>query len=335
MTVSELSSLNAPITADRPCGGDLEDGPILGRFNGFRVFGRSMDWELPETAPEWSEIRTQSLATLAESKDLRILAHLAASVLRTEGLEPFCACVVAAADWLEQYWDGVYPGLDEDGIFRRNALSCLADRVAIIDALRRTPLVRSRQFGTFALRDLEIAQGAIPAPPDTTAPQETQIAAAFDANPLEELNATEAAATAALAALKRIEQQIVASVGSEATPDLQPLGTTLGRIDKYLRERQAVHPGAASAAQGAAGQEQGSGAGVGAGASLGVVRSRQDAIRALDAVARFFSETEPSSPVPMFIERAKRLVAKNFFEVLEDIAPDALTEARKAGGVRE
>ena len=335
MTVPELSSLSAPISADRPCGSDLEDGTVLGRFNGYRVFGRSMDWEATDPAPEWAEIREQSVATLAESKDLRILAHLAAALLRTDGLVPFCECVVVAADWLEQYWDGVYPGLDEDGIFRRNALSCLADRIAIVDAVRRTPLVASRQFGTFALRDLEIAQGQIPPAQDAPPPQESEIAAAFDALPFEELVSEQAVIAAALAALKRIDAKTVESVGSEGTPDLQSLATTLGRIDKYLRERQAVHPGATPAAGGAADQDQGAGVAVGAGANLGAIRSRQDAIRALDAVARFFSETEPSSPVPMFVERAKRLVAKNFLEVLEDIAPDAVTEARKAGGVRE
>ena len=64
-----------------------------------------------------------------------------------------------------------------------------------------------------------------------------------------------------------------------------------------------------------------------AGSAVGVVKSRQDAIRALDAVAEFFRRTEPSSPIPLFLERAKRLVSKDFLEVLADIAP----EARRAG----
>jgi type VI secretion system protein ImpA len=39
--------------------------------------------------------------------------------------------------------------------------------------------------------------------------------------------------------------------------------------------------------------------------------------------------------VPLFIERAKRLVAKDFLSVLEDIAPDALAQAKSVGGVRD
>ena len=51
--------------------------------------------------------------------------------------------------------------------------------------------------------------------------------------------------------------------------------------------------------------------------------SRQDAVRALDAVADYFRRNEPSSPIPLLIEWAKRLVAKDFLEVLADIAPYA------------
>ena len=58
-------------------------------------------------------------------------------------------------------------------------------------------------------------------------------------------------------------------------------------------------------------------------------------MRALEAVADFFRQHEPSSPVPLFVERAKRLVSKNFLEVLADVAPDGLSQARVVGGVPE
>jgi type VI secretion system protein ImpA len=69
--------------------------------------------------------------------------------------------------------------------------------------------------------------------------------------------------------------------------------------------------------------------------AVGGIKSRQDAIRALDAAAEFFRKNEPSSPIPLFLERAKRLVAKDFLEVLADIAPDAVPTARSAGGLRD
>jgi type VI secretion system protein ImpA len=37
----------------------------------------------------------------------------------------------------------------------------------------------------------------------------------------------------------------------------------------------------------------------------------------------------------MLLDRAKRLVSKNFLEVLADIAPEALGQARSAGGLKD
>jgi type VI secretion system protein ImpA len=68
--------------------------------------------------------------------------------------------------------------------------------------------------------------------------------------------------------------------------------------------------------------------------AVGNIKSRQDAIRALDAAAAFFRKNEPSSPVPLLIDRAKRLVSKSFLEVLEDIAPDSMTQAKLIGGIK-
>jgi type VI secretion system protein ImpA len=69
--------------------------------------------------------------------------------------------------------------------------------------------------------------------------------------------------------------------------------------------------------------------------AVGTVRNREDATRALDAVAAFFRTNEPSSPIPLLIERAKRLVAKDFLEVLAELAPEALAPAKAASGVRD
>ena len=81
------------------------------------------------------------------------------------------------------------------------------------------------------------------------------------------------------------------------------------------------------------------GAGEGAGAAAvavpGEIRSREDAIRTLDSVSDFFRRTEPSSPVPLFVDRAKRLIAKDFLEVLTELAPDSVAEMKRVGGIRE
>jgi type VI secretion system protein ImpA len=48
----------------------------------------------------------------------------------------------------------------------------------------------------------------------------------------------------------------------------------------------------------------------------------------------FFRRHEPSSPVPLVLERARRLVSKSFMEVLADVAPEGLPQAKLIVGIR-
>jgi type VI secretion system protein ImpA len=113
-------------------------------------------------------------------------------------------------------------------------------------------------------------------------------------------------------------------------PDFAPLTTQLAKLSRVCRDQLALRTGdgTEAAAAGAAGGEGGA-------MAVGAIKSRQDAIRALEAVAEFFRRNEPSSPIPLIVDRAKRLVSKDFLEVLGDIAPDAVSTARAAGGLRD
>ena len=243
---------------------------------------------------------------------------------------PFRETLDVASAWLEMYWSQTYPLVDEDAILRRNALKCFADPMAVVDGLRRVPLVRSRQHGTFSLRDIDIATHQL-APGDGEAQSdENQVNAAFGSMPVAELAELHDGVVGAVASLQKIDAKMGEAPGADATLGFEPLTAQLSRMSQALRAQLALHPGGAAVS--VTGEDS---AGVGDAVSgSGVVKSRQDAIRALDAVADFFRRTEPSSPIPLFMARAKRLVAKDFLEVLADIAPDAVAQARAAGGLK-
>jgi type VI secretion system protein ImpA len=326
---SEGEVLLHPISGDHPCGQNLEDTPLLASFDTFRLFGQATPLE---PAPEWTEIRDSASVALQKSKDLRLLAHLASAVLRTDGLPAFAETLTVAAEWLGRYWSHVYPLVDEDAILRRSALNCFADQMAVIDGVRRAPLVDSRQHGRFSLRDFDVASGQLQPAGGEARPDEARINAAFAAMPLEDLTRMQQSAAAALAALHRIDSLMRDGGGPGAAPSFDGLSSQLGRIDRILRVQLAARPnGGGDTAAGA----MDSAPAAAAPATVGAIRSREDAIRALDAVAEFFRRSEPSSPIPLFLERAKRLVSKDFLEVLADIAPDALAQARAAGGLRD
>jgi type VI secretion system protein ImpA len=339
----ESPQLLQPIAEGQPCGENLEDTELLASFDAFRLFGQSRPLDAPAEpnekripkppeSPEWGGIRDKALEGLGKSKDLRLLATLGTALLRTDGVPAFSETLNVASRWLDMHWSQTYPLVDEDAILRRNALNCFADPMAVVDGLRKVPLVRSRQHGTFSLRDIDIAtRQLLPGDGDSQV-DGNQVTAAFGSMPLAELSQLHESVVGAVASLHKIDATMRDAAGSEATPAFDPLAAQLARMSQALRAQLASHPDSAAAPTSGADSDAGAGDGVSA---SGVVKSRQDAIRALDAVADFFRRTEPSSPIPLFLARAKRLVSKDFLEVLADIAPEAVAQARAAGGLKE
>ena len=56
-------------------------------------------------------------------------------------------------------------------------------------------------------------------------------------------------------------------------------------------------------------------------------------IDALDRICTYYAQHEPSSPLPVLLQRARRLVGKSFIEIIEDVAPDGAGQFRHLGGV--
>ena len=162
---------------------------------------------------------------------------------------------------------------------------------------------------------------------------EGKINAVFADMPLEEISTLQQSAAAGIAALKSIAVRMGTEVGPEAMPTFEGLSGQLTKMDRVLRAQLKLRqdPGEADVATDSdSGQAAESSV-----KAVGAIRSRQDAIRALEAVAEFFRRNEPSSPIPLLVDRAKRLVSKDFLEVLADVAADALGQARAAGGIKQ
>jgi len=63
-----------------------------------------------------------------------------------------------------------------------------------------------------------------------------------------------------------------------------------------------------------------------------VVRSRDDAIAQLLAVAAFVEKTEPTNPAPLLIRRAARLMRMGFIDILRELSPDSLSQIENIVG---
>ena len=268
---------------------------------------------------------------LRKSKDLRLLAYLGTASLENRRAAGVCRDAHVASQWLETYWTETYPLVDEDAIAPAQRPELLRRSDGGHRRLAASAARRSRQHGTFGLRDMDIATeqlaaGDADARPDRGTDQCGLCGHAAGRSQERFSRASQSA----LAALQSIDAAMSAGAGPDAMPDFDPLSSLLVRMSQVLSAQLAMRPDANGAADRSADSVGGGGA-----VQWASIKSRQDAIRALDAVAEFFRRTEPSSPIPLFLERAKRLVSKDFLEVLADIAPEAVPQARAAGGLRD
>ncbi len=71
----------------------------------------------------------------------------------------------------------------------------------------------------------------------------------------------------------------------------------------------------------------------GGGKGIGALGSRADAIKILEQVAVFVRRTEPSSPAPMFIDRAVKMLQADFATIVRELMPDSRERIELLGGV--
>ncbi|MFC1794844.1 ImpA family type VI secretion system protein [Planctomycetota bacterium] len=154
--------------------------------------------------------------------------------------------------------------------------------------------------------------------------------AAFQDTATDELEEISQATDEALGHLAGITTAFSTSADQGQSPDLGGFQAVLGRIHKcvqeYLAKRGLGGVVPAAAADGAEAQK--------GGVSLtGEINSPKEALLAIEKVCQYFDRNEPSSPVPLLLRRAQKLVSKNFLEVVQDVCPDALSQIQMLGGI--
>jgi type VI secretion system protein ImpA len=316
--------------SEPPCGPNLEyDDQFMALANAAlgkpeQQFG---DTIIPAEDPDWKGVLEQSSALLSRTKDLRATLLLTRALTRIEGLPGLVRGLELTRRLLETHWDDVHPRLIVDGepdpLLRANALSGLADEAGLLRDVRAASLI-STPVGPITVRTAEAVLKREAGAQMT----EGQLAQAAHAG-IEAKQASLMAVPAALDHCRAIQLLAVERMGSVAAPDLQPARTLLETIGRLV----VAQPADAEAGAGADGGADALAAAVGA-EGIGALRTRQDALRALDAVCEFLSRSEPSNPAPLLIRRAQRLIGSDFLDIMRDMAPESLAQIEAITGIK-
>ena len=340
----DVESLLFEVSPEAPCGEDLSyDAAFLAMEDMVRTKSAGGVVEGAEEVieePNWREVREKSLELLRRSKDLRVALYLALGLLKTDGLAGLCDGLAVLRGLLERFWDKLYPQLDPDDnndpLERINILQSLSpatvssqDPMKFKQRLAEVSLCNSAQMGRFSLRDIQVAKGeiALAAGEGAGVPDASVIDAAFQDTATDELLAASQAAGEAIEHVTNITAVFSKSADQGQTPDLSGFQSVLGNIHKCVQGYLAKRGYGEAAEEAAPAAQKG-------GVSLaGEIRSPQEALLAIEKVCQYYDRHEPSSPVPLLLRRARKLVSKNFLDVIKDVCPDAMNQIETLGGV--
>ncbi|MFZ5891306.1 MAG: type VI secretion system protein TssA [Myxococcota bacterium] len=331
MGLTNNEQLLQPISDAAPAGDNLEYDPAflaLERAAQGKPEQRMGASVVPGEPPEWGGVLSQATALLARTKDLRVAVHLTAALLNRGGLEGICDGLVLVSGLLEKFWPTVHPQLDpeegDDPTMRITALAALT-APSLLATLRTTPVVRAQALGIAAFRDMSSAQGE----------------ASIDAATLEgifqsvDLPALEAAVGwlgQCIERLSQIDKTFETHTGSRG-PDLTPMLRIFRDALNFASPRLANRrPAEVEAAPEAGAETTEAPAARRVAAPPGEVNSREDVVRAIDRICAYYARFEPSSPLPLLLQRCKKLVPMSFVDILKEIAPSGLPQLETVVG---
>jgi type VI secretion system protein ImpA len=326
-TILELEQLLQPLSDEIPSGPDLEYDPQFGEME--RASEGKEEQQFGDTIiaaeePDWRELKKQSLQILAKSKDLRAAVYLTRALIHTDGFTGLAEGLALIKGLLDNFWESVHPQLDPDDnndpTIRINTLINICDPFDYLSGINKVPVVVSTVMGSFSYRDIQIAGGTLQA--TESDPQELsleQVDAAFREATDKQNQNTLTQINSAAESVEAIEIRLNELVGIDQSPDLSAIVNLLKQISSEIAQRSGIET--VSEAEVSNDNLAPTDASRNEVAAPGTISNRDDVVKALERICHYYEKNEPSSPIPLLLERAKRLVKMDFYEIVQDLAP--------------
>ena len=314
----DAQSLLEPVSDEEPSGPDLEYDPNFGEVErasqgkASQELGDSIVEGEPRIGRPWC-----LAAELGQTKDLRLAVLLTRGSLARTSFGGLAQGLELCLGLLNGFWETVHPQLDPDDdndpTIRSNTLSQLADEEGLLRDLQLAPMISVRGFGTVTYRALQVANG------DATPAEDEEVLDSASVNgcllecPMDDLR-TLAEDIGRASELAKAVQATFDELAPNSMLNLEKLDGILSGAHRdvavFLAKR-----GEDISVDGESGEGEGDGGARGPSAP-GRVAGRGDVIKSLDAVIAYYRSEEPSSPVPLLLQRAKRLAAMDFLEII-------------------
>jgi type VI secretion system ImpA family protein len=340
----DIEELAKPLAGEKPAGENMEYDQAYLELETI-VSGQGAG---EDEGPDWRLLAKNCKVLWEKTRDLRVAVYLVIAEAITDGLEGLAAGLKLPVFLVRELWDSFYPVLDpdddDDPLERLNILSTLSpqagavnDPVMFIPRFRKVRLVPSLGY---TLRDLLISLNEIEVSGDKAVDPKLLRAELMNV-PVAEIETQASLVREALALTAELCEEMNGKMKGSYSLDTTALDHELNRLavfyQSHLDSLASASPGDADGeAEGSAGSASpSSSAPEGKIALLSYQAStRAEALLLLKKGAEYFQNYEPNSPIPHLIERALRFAGMSFIELLEDIAPDALSRGRDILGIK-
>ncbi|CAN7418654.1 type VI secretion system protein TssA [Trinickia sp. LjRoot230] len=337
MPIFDVEAMLSVVSTDVPCGPELEYSQDYVELA--RLVEGSPEVQYGQTCvaavePDWKAINALAPKLFAQSHDLRLAVWLTRAWQALHGFAGLADGLALIEGLLARYWEPLHPQLDaaddNDPTARINILAGLDEQAGLVRQVHTAWLVQSPLHGAFSLRDLDIVAGEWAALPGAAEPDAAAIDAAFASCAFGELDARAQLIEAACEHMARIDAMLTEFAGHSRAISLTALHQLLRRAATLLRERLERHPGRPMlVAASAEGERTGSASH----AETHDIVNRVDVVREIDRLCAYYERHEPGSPVPLLLQRARRLVNLSFIEIVSDLSPGSLGEVKHIAGI--
>jgi len=348
----DIATLTQPVTEAQPHGSDLrEDASPTSAYyrikdarNAARAAERASLFD-PEAASgilkEWRPILEVAPGILKDqSKDLEVVSWYIEALVRFHDFAGLRAGFSLARSLVEQYWDGLYPLPDEDGIETRVAplagLNGESGEGTLLAPMRNALITPDVAGGGFSYWQYQQARDAGKIADEDKRAEKLAILG-FSLNDIQQ--AVNSAPDAfyqtlvkdletATADYRAMNDQLRKHCGNLAPPfslileTLEEITRTVRFLAKDKLASQEAEAETASENTAAAVSTP-----TAARTSTGPIASREDALRKLEEVAVFFRTTEPHTPLVSGIERLVRWGRMSMAELIMELVPDPTARA--------
>ena len=345
--VIDAAALLSPIPGGNPAGENLQYDGLHDDIREARRADEILeqgDWKHEPKTADWREVvRLCSEALAGKTKDLQVGAWLAEALVKLHGFAGLRDGLKIMRGLQDQFWDSVYPEIDEgDMEARANSLAWLDRQTAM--AIREVAIARTSAGEGYSYIQLEDSKEFdIPENQEGLDYEQTARITELKARAAEERKITSEDWRKARNTTRRAFYEEAYSLLNECwaefnaldkvmdekfdrqTPGLGALKKSLddvrSQVERLVKEKRLLEPDPVETAPG--GESQAPAAGDSSlTTSIGPIRARQDALRMLSQVAEFFRKTEPHSPVSYLVQRAVKWGEMPLDAWLKDVIKD-------------